>query len=342
MSDGALDPSGSTDRDLRGKHIDTVDRDRRRAVGLTLLAVVLIGVVAIGSGRSLESVGHTSPALAGRRLVEELLLPFAIVGAAGAVAIAYAFWPTERFRRRQRGNELQEVHELRRPWWAPVAALLVGACAIAAILALTLVLLSRSASAPPRPVMPVQAAHPAAARLVPGVTTSAHTRPPLLHLSSLSLAWWLWLLFGLVLVAVAALGLRSSQLGHLESSDEPKPEKDAATLCRSAAGRLLAEVEEESDPRRAVLRAYAVMEDVLGSYHIVRHPSETPHEFLGRLRSSFPRLCRFKALTRLTELFELAKFGPDAVGEEMKQEAIAALRQLKPRLAANPLAVDNG
>ena len=93
------------------------------------------------------------------------------------------------------------------------------------------------------------------------------------------------------------------------------------------------DVDREPDPRRAVLRAYAFMEQSLAAKQVGRRRSETPLEFLARLRSLH---IGKDAIQRLTELFEHAKFSPHAVDPEMKQEAVGALRGLVSQLSGNP------
>jgi uncharacterized membrane protein len=91
----------------------------------------------------------------------------------------------------------------------------------------------------------------------------------------------------------------------------------------------------EPDPRRAVIAAYARMERSLAAHGIPRRRFEAPHEYLRRVFSevSGGRL----AATRLTALFERARFSPHEVNENMKASAIEAIESLQADLAAAEL-----
>ncbi|HEX6678902.1 MAG TPA: DUF4129 domain-containing protein, partial [Actinomycetes bacterium] len=96
--------------------------------------------------------------------------------------------------------------------------------------------------------------------------------------------------------------------------------------------RSLAELEDERDPRRAVIAAYAGMEQTLAASGVPRAPAEAPLEYLARalveLRVSAA------AADRLTELFQRARFSHHEVGEAMKREAIEALAAVRDELRA--------
>jgi len=91
----------------------------------------------------------------------------------------------------------------------------------------------------------------------------------------------------------------------------------------------------EPDPRRAVIAAYVRMERSLAAHGIPRRRFEAPHEYLSRVLSevSGGRL----AATRLTSLFERARFSPYEVDENMKASAIEAIESLQADLAAAEL-----
>lgn len=88
----------------------------------------------------------------------------------------------------------------------------------------------------------------------------------------------------------------------------------------------------ESDPRRAVVAAYARLERTLSAYGLPRRPSEAPEEYLARILADLEvgRL----AARRLTTLFETAKFSRHEVDETMRDEAIAALEAVRQDLRA--------
>jgi hypothetical protein len=90
-------------------------------------------------------------------------------------------------------------------------------------------------------------------------------------------------------------------------------------------------LESEIDPRQAVIKAYAGMERALAEDGLPRRPSETPLEYLRR---TLERLSGGSAATtRLTSLFEQARFSSHVIDEPMRQEALAALGDLRAELA---------
>ena len=88
----------------------------------------------------------------------------------------------------------------------------------------------------------------------------------------------------------------------------------------------------EPDPRRAVIAAYARLEDVLAASDLPRRPAEAPLEYLGRILASLS--VSERAVRRLTDLFERAKFSHHALDAEMKEDAIAALERVRDDLLA--------
>jgi len=79
----------------------------------------------------------------------------------------------------------------------------------------------------------------------------------------------------------------------------------------------------ETDARRAVIAAYAVMERTLGRHGLARHRSEAPLEYLANILRGLH--VRESAVVSLTRLFEFAKFSGHEVDAAMKEEAIDAL-----------------
>ena len=94
----------------------------------------------------------------------------------------------------------------------------------------------------------------------------------------------------------------------------------------------LDDLRDETDPRRAVIAAYARMERALGAYGLPRGPAEAPDEYLQRIFSDL-EVSRL-ATSRLTALFAWAKFSSHNVAPEMKQEAIEALEAVREELRA--------
>jgi hypothetical protein len=96
-------------------------------------------------------------------------------------------------------------------------------------------------------------------------------------------------------------------------------------------GDAIDDLENEPDARRAVIAAYARMEAVLGRHGLKRRPSETPIEYLRRVLNDVT--AHGDAVSRLTSLFERAKFSSHAIGDDAKREAIDALREIREGIA---------
>ena len=94
----------------------------------------------------------------------------------------------------------------------------------------------------------------------------------------------------------------------------------------------LDDLRREPDLRRAIIAAYARMERALAAAGIPRRPSEAPLEFLARALQGLDASA--DGVTRLTDLFEWAKFSPHQPDEAMRDEAIAALESLRDELRA--------
>jgi len=97
-------------------------------------------------------------------------------------------------------------------------------------------------------------------------------------------------------------------------------------------GEAIDDLEAEPDARVAVIAAYARMERVLGRSGIGRNPSETALEYLRRVLGELSS--SRGAVSRLTALFERAKFSRHEIDATMKHEAIAALREIRDGLEA--------
>ena len=83
----------------------------------------------------------------------------------------------------------------------------------------------------------------------------------------------------------------------------------------------------ETDPRRAVIGAYARLERALAAYGVPRRPAEAPLEYLGRMLAEAE--VGPVAVKRLTLLFERARFSQHEVDAVMKDEAIEALETVR-------------
>ncbi len=86
----------------------------------------------------------------------------------------------------------------------------------------------------------------------------------------------------------------------------------------------------EPDARRAVIAAYARLERTFAASGLARVRQETAEEYVGRILGGLEVDARL--VRRLAELFARAKFSQHRVDESMKDEAIAALAQIRDQL----------
>jgi uncharacterized protein DUF4129 len=143
---------------------------------------------------------------------------------------------------------------------------------------------------------------------------------------------WQWLpvliLGSLVLAFAVTAGVMAAQVRRNRAAYE-----DEAELARALDDVLadsLDDLRAERDARKAVIRAYARMEQTFAAYGVPREEHETPLEYVGRALDSL-RVSSY-AVRRLVQLFERAKFSPHAVGPSMKDDAIEALAGLRSEL----------
>jgi len=131
------------------------------------------------------------------------------------------------------------------------------------------------------------------------------------------------LIFGLSATALIASHRRRSKLVR---------EITVAQELMAMLDETLDDIRNEEDPRRAVIAAYARMEKILSAHGLGRRPSEAPVEYLQRVLAEL-RVSE-EAVTKLTSLFERAKFSEHEIGVEAKGEAIDALVTLRDQLRA--------
>jgi hypothetical protein len=128
------------------------------------------------------------------------------------------------------------------------------------------------------------------------------------------------------LLAAAGVAAFASRASKPAKPWRLRPQEEVAL----ALDESLDDLRSEPDLRRAIIAAYARMERTLAATGVPRRPSETPLEYLERalqaLDASAP------AVTRLTDLFEWAKFSQHEPDESMRDDAIDALVALRDEL----------
>jgi hypothetical protein len=170
-------------------------------------------------------------------------------------------------------------------------------------------------------VVPYRGAHTRQTQTAPRTQTGQRRTPPApvaqerFHWPTLAAA-----AAGAALALLAIALVVRAEIGRSSPAGE-EPELEEAVSAGIEA------LESETDPRRGVIRAYAAMEGTLRDRGFARRAAETPLEYLTRLLARVETGAR--AATRLTSLYERAKFSSHEIDESMRQDAVAALRDLR-------------
>ena len=143
----------------------------------------------------------------------------------------------------------------------------------------------------------------------------------------------------LIVLGVLAVAIIGWAIAHRarRRSLPPMPESLYPALT-DVLEETLDDLRAETDPRKAVIGAYARMERTLGAYGLPRLPAEAPDEYLKRIFADLEVSRR--SVSRLTALFSWAKFSGHDVAPEMKDEAIAALEAVGNELRAAEMLAD--
>ena len=285
-----------------------------RAAASAGVALALIAVVALCSSTTpWRSSGPASQA--SERVLESLGAIGAVALVAGAVLLWVGTPPLHRRRRRRRVAQAGDFEA--------VGAALSSAGRTAALLMLALGLFTLVAL--PLASRPESAARPeptADRGAAPGRADDESARPP----GSVDLAWLLLPLgVSLALLLPVALVVRRSRFARGRSErGEPEPLGDVVR-----AG--ISELESVRDPREAVLRAYARMEEALAAQEIVRASDETASELLSRTARRLS--ASGEDAGWLTGRFEEARFSTHDLTERDRERALGSLRSIERELA---------
>lgn len=163
-------------------------------------------------------------------------------------------------------------------------------------------------------------------------------------------AWLVWPAAAIVLAAIMMGGVllvralrRSGGLRRRwQGPRDPQPGGDEAAgtvseaedseVARRALEAALEPLREPTDPRSAVIAAYARMETVLAERELGRRRPEAPREYLARVlgEGSMPE----RSLTVLTEMFEEARFSRHPIPDSAPRRALGELENARAALAA--------
>ena len=164
--------------------------------------------------------------------------------------------------------------------------------------------------------------------------------------------WLRWVITPLLVAAVIAVtvllvrawpsmgGLRRRR----RRPGEPEPDERAdeapgamsegedADIARRAVEAALEPLREPTDPRSAVIAAYARMENVLAERELGRRRPEAPREYLARVlgEGDMPE----SSLITITEMFEEARFSRHSVPDSAPRRALGELEKARAGLAA--------
>ena len=276
---------------------------RSRLVPLALVVTLLLAVVAIAArGRPLGTRAGSGGALPFSfwdytyTTVVILIVPLFL---AGLIAAAFI--------RRQSGK--------RRNYWHSLLQALV---IYFSIVALELLLFRH---------LPLPHLHPQHRAQEPGSGVGAGQNQGHHHaLASRSLHFrWdeLLVVLGLLLIGVM-VAVRLSRRSQ-RTPPEVAPEVLAEALDES-----LDDLRNDPDLRRAIIAAYARMEAALAASGVPRHPAEAPFEYVERVLLSLA--ASEDAVSRLTDLFEWARFSHHEPEPAMRDEAIDALIAVRDEL----------
>ncbi len=135
-----------------------------------------------------------------------------------------------------------------------------------------------------------------------------------------------------IAIVVALLAAMAAAAWAATAGKRPRPPWTSRSqeALSAALDESLDDLRSEPDLRRAIIAAYARMERALAVAGTPRKPAEAPLEYLARALRSLDASA--PAITRLTDLFEWAKFSQHAPEPAMRDEAIDALVAVRDEL----------
>ncbi len=291
---------------------------------ILLMVVISLIVAAVATRAGLPDSGAAQYRGAGVRPAGQLV----VATLAGAIVLAaivatVALWGFARgVRVRRRGpDDYQEVPpELPVLWWEKVVALSLPLLFVA--LVVTAVIASTRGHHPS--VTPPPTAQAGAQSPSGGSTsgTGPQRRAPTGGPGQAAE------IGGLAALGIAAgAGLLVVILRARRPAARPAPFAPRRGGVADAVTLSIADLEREADPRRAIVAAYARMEQLMGGSGVQRRPAETPLEYLRRilLEAQAPQT----AVLDLTSLFQEAKFSRHPMSRANRDHALDALVQIE-------------
>lgn len=157
-------------------------------------------------------------------------------------------------------------------------------------------------------------------------------------------------LVAIAAVLVVVLFLRRGGFGVRNRRLRERPESAEATSTetdggpadpelRDAVDAGIEQLDDESDPRRAVIGCWLRLESAAQRAGVERRPDDTPSDLVTRMLTD--RAISADLLARLADLYRQARYGPNVVDERMRVEARSTLARLRAELA-DPTTRANG
>jgi hypothetical protein len=136
----------------------------------------------------------------------------------------------------------------------------------------------------------------------------------------------------LVVVTLAVVALVAAAVAARRRQNVAAEEDGVAHAVADILEDTLDDLRAETDPRRAVIAAYARLERTLAAHGSARRAAETPEEYLARILRHLE--VDRHSVRALTDLFTRAKFSQHDVDAGMKEKAIDALVRVRDELRA--------
>ena len=301
------------------KAVDLHGRTRELgALAFAALALALLATVGLASS---VSPWHANPAATSAPTTA--LRGLAVSGGVVLVIALLLLWVgtpmTRRSKRKRRTLVGDEFDELGTSLWTTgktVAVLLLG---LAVFCLATVPLLSRASE-------PLQSGGGAQ----PSAPAPSAQPGPVSPADSVNLGWLLVpVALTFAILTPAAVVIRRRRLKR----DEATHAGETSAFGRAVRASIAA-LESERDPRRAILRAYARMEQAFRDVEIVRAADETASEFLVRTTRQLP--VSADAASALTERFEEVRFSTHPITEVDREQALVSLHRIERELAGRP------